>query len=613
MPASRARIADIAEAVASAPTALVLVAEAKGSTPRETGAYMIVTPGTIRGTIGGGEAERRGIEAARSLLATGGLHDTLSLPLGPDLDQCCGGRLGLAIARVDRAPDGPFALWEGGPRVEEPPARTVCLYGAGHVGTALAEALAPLPFALRWVDGRAESVWPVATSLPLNRVAIPEAEVARADDSAFHVVMTHSHALDLEIVAAVLARPFGFCGLIGSATKRATFTRRLAERGLDTAGLTCPIGLPTIPGKEPAVIAASVVAELLTVERSRSVTRIIERGRLRPFDGAITGDDPFTIRSDGAILFEDGEVVEHGPAKSIIAANPDAVVVPTDRLLVPGLSDAHTHFPQTRVRGTYGGGLLDWLDDVTFPEEARFEDPAYAREVAEEFFDHLEAAGTTDVTVFCTSHPASVDALFTAALDRTMTVTAGLVMMDRNAPAPLLMPAQDAYDAARTLIERWHGAADGRFTYAITPRFAPTSSPALLEAAGALWREHPDCMMQTHLSESEEEVAWVRRLYPDALDYLDVYERFGLVGPGAIFAHAIHLSDREVARLAESGAIVAHCPTANRFLRSGRCDVARLLEAGVGVRLGTDVGAGSTFDIMEVAREAEGVPRRKQG
>lgn len=343
------------------------------------------------------------------------------------------------------------------------------------------------------------------------------------------------------------------------------------------------------------------------------MSRIIERGRLRPFDGTITGEDPFAVVTDGAILYEDGDVMDYGAAPVVIAANPDAVVVPTDKLLVPGLVDAHTHFPQTRIRGTYGGGLLEWLESVTFPEEARFEDPAYAREVAEEFLDLVEAAGTTDVTVFCTSHPASVDALFSAALDRTITVTAGLVMMDRNAPSPLLTPAQEAYDASLALIERWHGAADGRFTYAITPRFAPTSTPALLEAAGALWREHPTCIMQTHLAESEEEVAWVKRLFPDAPDYLGVYERFGLVGPGAIFAHCIHLTDREVGVLAETASVVAHCPTANRFLQSGRCDVTRLLDAGVVVRLGTDVGAGHTFDVMEVAGEAEGVPRRMQG
>jgi xanthine dehydrogenase accessory protein XdhC len=265
---SRARIVDIAAAAAEGPTAVVLVSAVNGSTPRERGAFMVVTPRGIAGTVGGGEAERRAVKAARHLLANGLTRQELSLPLGPTLDQCCGGHMTLAIARIDQAPDGPFALWEGGPVVSERPVREVRLYGAGHVGIRLAEALAPLPFRLHWVDARAQAVWPVASAVPLRRVAIPEAEVAAAADEAFHVVMTHSHAVDLEIVAAALARPFGFLGLIGSRTKRAVFERRLKERGLDTARLVCPIGLAEIPGKEPAVIAASVAAQLLAIDRS---------------------------------------------------------------------------------------------------------------------------------------------------------------------------------------------------------------------------------------------------------------------------------------------------------------------------------------------------------
>lgn len=267
---SRARIADIAAAAGEGPTAVVVVSEVMGSTPREAGAFMVVTPSRAMGTVGGGEAERRAVEAARRMLDKGLTREELSLPLGPELDQCCGGRMRIAIARIDHAPTGPFALWEGGPAITERPAREVRLYGAGHVGMALAEALRPLPFSLHWVDARAPEAWPVASAVPLRRVAIPESEVAAASPHAFHVVMTHSHALDLEIVAAILARPFAFCGLIGSRTKRATFERRLAERGIDASRLTCPIGLPEIPGKEPAVIAASVAAQLLALDRSRS-------------------------------------------------------------------------------------------------------------------------------------------------------------------------------------------------------------------------------------------------------------------------------------------------------------------------------------------------------
>lgn len=336
---------------------------------------------------------------------------------------------------------------------------------------------------------------------------------------------------------------------------------------------------------------------------------IIERGRLRPFDGTVTGGDPFAIVEDGAIVREDGHIIACGGAADMIRAHPDATVVPTDALLSPGLVDVHIHYPQTRIIGTYAGGLLEWLETVTFPEEARFEDPAYAAEVAVEFFDRCEAVGTVDVTVYCTSHPNSVEALFREAMRRPrLRVTAGLVMMDRNAPAALLTPAQDAYDQAKALIARWHEADGGRLRYAITPRFAPTSTPDLLEAAATLWDEHPTCTMQTHLSETVEEIAWVQRLFPEARDYLGVYEAFGLLRPGAIFAHAIHLSEREVAALAEHHAVVAHCPTANQFLNSGRCNVRRLLDAGITVKLGSDVGGGTTFDIMEVARAAEGMP-----
>ncbi|RAI03280.1 guanine deaminase [Acuticoccus sediminis] len=339
---------------------------------------------------------------------------------------------------------------------------------------------------------------------------------------------------------------------------------------------------------------------------------LIKRGRLRPFSGAITGVDPFAIIRNGALVVDDGEVLDYGTASEMIAEYPDAPIVDSPGLLTPGHYDAHVHYSQTRIMGTFGGGLLEWLESVTFPEEARFDDPAYARSVAREFCDALEAVGTTSATVFCASSPVSVDALFEEARHRSLRICAGLVMMDRNAPSALLTPAMEAYDQSRALIERWHGAENGRLTYAITPRFAPTSTPALLEAAATLWEEFPTCTLQTHLAESTDEVEWVRRLFPDAPDYLGVYESFGLVGPGAIFAHAIHLSDREVGLLAESGAVVAHCPTANRFLGSGRCNVTRLLKAGVTVQLGSDVGAGTTFDMLEVAAEAEGVPQRRR-
>lgn len=266
-PPRAARLADLARHVAAGPTAVALLAEASGSTPREAGAWMIVTPQGCAGTIGGGEAERRTIAAARALLAERRDRETLRLPLGPALDQCCGGHMSVALARIAGLPDGDLALWPGGPVIREAPLRDVWVYGAGHVGAALVTALAPLPFRTAWFDARAAEAWPAPAALPCRRLALPEAVVPEAPDEAFHVVLTHSHAVDLEIVAAVLARPFGFCGLIGSATKRAVFAHRLAARGLDSARLTCPIGLPAVRGKEPAVIAAGVAAQLVALDR----------------------------------------------------------------------------------------------------------------------------------------------------------------------------------------------------------------------------------------------------------------------------------------------------------------------------------------------------------
>ena len=255
------------EMVADGPAVVAAITRKAGSTPRDRGTWLIVQGDRVAGTIGGGEAERRSIEAARAMLSGGPEAQILDLPLGPALDQCCGGHLVVALKRMTEAPDAPFTIAEDGPLLTDPPRRTVVVYGAGHVGQALVRALAPLPFDLSWIDARHEAAWPVDGPVPCRRAALPETVVAEAPDDAFHMVMTHSHAVDLEIVAAALARPFGFLGLIGSRSKRAAFEHRLHERGLDTARLTCPIGLD-IPGKEPAVIAASVAAQLLSVDRA---------------------------------------------------------------------------------------------------------------------------------------------------------------------------------------------------------------------------------------------------------------------------------------------------------------------------------------------------------
>jgi guanine deaminase len=339
----------------------------------------------------------------------------------------------------------------------------------------------------------------------------------------------------------------------------------------------------------------------------------ILRGRLLRFAG-----DPFEIGAeaalaydeDGALAMRDGLIVAVGPAEVVLAEHPGAEVTHVGgHLIAPGFVDCHLHYPQTGVIASYGAQLIDWLNTYTFPEEARFADRDYAEASAQLFFDEQLRNGTTTACSFCTIHAASVDAYFEEAARRGVRALGGKVMMDRNAPENLRDTAGSAYTDSKALIGRWHGA--GRALYAITPRFAPTSSEAQLEAAGALRAEHADCVMQTHLSENQAEIAWVAKLFPDCPDYLGVYEKYGLLGPGAIFGHAIHLTARERARLAESGAAVAHCPTSNRFLGSGECDVAGLAAEGVPVGLATDVGGGTSFSMLRTMHAAYEVAQRR--
>ncbi|MEM9049348.1 MAG: guanine deaminase [Pseudomonadota bacterium] len=302
----------------------------------------------------------------------------------------------------------------------------------------------------------------------------------------------------------------------------------------------------------------------------------------------------------GAIRIDDARITAVAPADSLPPTPGEPVVEMGDALLLAGFIDAHAHYSQTRIIASWGRRLIDWLETYTFPEEMRLADPAYAAAVARDYLDLTLANGITTACVYATSHPHSVDAILGAAQPRGLRMAAGKVMMDRNAPEPLLDTAQRGYDETRGLIARWHGV--DRLAVAITPRFAPTSSPDQLEAAGALWAAHPDCPMQTHLSEQPEEIAWVAALFPDATDYFGVYERFGLAGPGAIMGHAIHLTARERAALAETGSGIAHCPTSNSFIGSGLFDAG--LAETVPVGLATDVGGGSSFSMLRTMAAA---------
>ncbi len=311
------------------------------------------------------------------------------------------------------------------------------------------------------------------------------------------------------------------------------------------------------------------------------------------------GDPEASVRHEprGAVAIKEGRIAAVGPAEDILSAYPEAQRIDHgDALLSPGFIDAHAHYPQTAIIASWGKRLIDWLGHYTFPEEARFSDPAHAAEIARTYFDLTLAAGTTTTVSFATIHPESVDAYFTEARTRGLRALAGKTCMDRNAPDNLTDTAQSAYDDSKRLLEAWHGV--DRLGYVVTPRFAPTSSPEQLDALGALWAEHPDCLMQTHLAEQHEEIAWVAELFPEAEDYTDVYDRFGLLGSGALMGHSIHLSPRERARLHDAGASLIHCPTSNTFIGSGLFDMDGLMRAGHRIGLATDTGGGSSFSML---------------
>jgi len=322
-------------------------------------------------------------------------------------------------------------------------------------------------------------------------------------------------------------------------------------------------------------------------------------------------DDPFRVPPEaavrherrGAVAIEAGRISAVGPAEEIRAAYPQAAVTDHGAALIsPGFIDAHAHYPQTAIIASWGKRLIDWLNSYTFPEEARFGDPAHAAEIAARYFDLTLANGTTTTVSYCTIHPESVEAYFAEAQKRGLRALGGKTCMDANAPDDLRDTAQSAYDDSKRLLDRWHGV--DRLGYVITPRFAPTSTRAQLEALGALWGEHPDVLMQTHLSEQHEEIAWVAELYPEARDYTDVYDRFGLLRAGALMGHAIHLSPRERDRLREAGASLIHCPTSNTFIGSGLFDMEGLMREGQRIGLATDTGGGSSFSMLRTMASA---------
>lgn len=307
---------------------------------------------------------------------------------------------------------------------------------------------------------------------------------------------------------------------------------------------------------------------------------------------------------DGVLLVEQGRVVALASAEAMVQQGFDLSRCEhlPDQLIMPGFIDSHIHCPQLDVMASYGEQLLDWLNRYTFPAETKFSDPEYAAQMSELFLDRLLAAGTTTALAYATVHAHSAEALFSAAHKRALRMVAGRVMMDRNAPPALSDTAVSGERDDRRLIEQWHG--KGRLAYALTPRFAPTSTPEQLAAAGRLYREYDGVYMQTHLSENLSELAWIEQLYPKAKHYLDVYDQAGLLGPRSVFGHGIHLCDDELARLAATGSSVAFCPGSNLFLGSGLLDMARLTAAGVNTSIATDVGAGTSFSQLRTLADA---------
>lgn len=311
-----------------------------------------------------------------------------------------------------------------------------------------------------------------------------------------------------------------------------------------------------------------------------------------------SGTDGLLDIPSGAVAHTDGTILDVGDVQDVLARYPGALVEDHgDRFIVPGFVDAHVHYPQIGMIASPGLELLDWLERFTFPAEARFADDIHADRVADFFTDQLVDNGVTTACVYATVHPGSAEALFRQAQRKNLRIITGKVCMDRNAPDDLLDTPSSAVEDSVALLERWHGV--GRLEYAITPRFAPTSSDAQLTALGELAASYPDVVVQTHLSENTAEIEQVRSLFPGTRDYTDVYDRAGLVRRRSVFGHGVHLSDRELRRLGQVEASVAHCPTSNFFLGSGMFGVARAQAVmGLRVGLGSDVGAGTSLSSL---------------
>ncbi|CDX12078.1 guanine deaminase [Mesorhizobium plurifarium] len=338
------------------------------------------------------------------------------------------------------------------------------------------------------------------------------------------------------------------------------------------------------------------------------MTAKILRGRTLSFlrwPETIDDHSAWRYEEDGALLIDNGRIVAAGSYAEVTKKAGVGVETIDHRphLILPGFLDAHVHVPQMQIIASYGAELLDWLNKYTFPEESKFQNAQHGRRIARLFLDEMLRHGTTSVVAYCSVHKSSVEAFFAESHERNMLNVAGKVMMDRNAPDGVLDTPQTGYDDSKALIAEWHG--KGRQLYAITPRFAITSSPEQMEMAGALCREYPDLHMQTHLSENHAEIAFTQELYPWSRDYTDVYEHYGLLGKRSLFGHCIHLSEREADALSQSGSVAVFCPTSNLFLGSGLFDYQRYRrrEKPLRIAAATDVGGGTNYSMLRTMDE----------
>ncbi|MDA9734680.1 guanine deaminase [SAR116 cluster bacterium] len=313
-------------------------------------------------------------------------------------------------------------------------------------------------------------------------------------------------------------------------------------------------------------------------------------------------EDSVNILENGGILIEGNLIKDVDEFQNLKRKFPHLEIHDYgNNLITAGFIDCHMHYPQTKIIASYGKRLLDWLNDYTFPEEIKFENSDYAKKIANLTLDLCLRNGTTTVASFCTTSVNSVDAIFEEAEKRKMCVVAGKTCMDRNAPKLLIDNVKSSYDDSKSLIKKWH--LKDRNIYAITPRFAPTSSPEQLETLGNLWTEYPDCIMQTHLSEQKEEIKWVKQLFPKIKSYLEIYQKFNLVKKNSIFGHCIYLQKREIDILREIKSSVAHCPTSNTFIGSGIFDLVKFINNNIDVGLATDTGGGTSFSMLKTMSE----------